>query len=67
MLYPESESTCGKCLARQKMQGKYLDQVYALYEDFHVVEMPLLDQEVRSVPRLEVFSEYLISPYAKPE
>jgi arsenite-transporting ATPase len=42
LLYPEDE--CKMCIARSKMQKKYLDQIVELYEDFHITLMPLQEE-----------------------
>lgn len=66
LLFPQKDSNCEQCLVRRKMQKKYLDEIHDLYEDFHVVELPLLTGEVRGVDRIKMFSEMLINPYQKP-
>ncbi|KAI0383183.1 anion-transporting ATPase [Hypomontagnella monticulosa] len=67
LLFPKQGSNCEQCKARRKMQKKYLDQIEELYDEFNVVRMPLLVEEVRGKEKLERFSEMLIHPYVPPE
>jgi arsenite/tail-anchored protein-transporting ATPase len=53
LLFPEKGNECKQCNARRKMQKKYLDQIEELYDEFNVVKMPLLTDEVRGVERLK--------------
>ncbi|GAA5874811.1 hypothetical protein JCM3774_003447 [Rhodotorula dairenensis] len=64
LLFPEDDSTCKHCKIRWQQQQKYLKEAYELYgEDFHIVKMPLLSQEVRGTESLRKFSKLLIEPY----
>jgi len=67
LLFPGAGSTCDQCRARRRMQKKYLDQIEELYDEFNVVKMPLLVDEVRGRDKLEKFSEMLIHPYVPPD
>lgn len=52
-----------KCQSRLKMQNKYLEQIFDLYEDYHIVTMPLLDAEVRGSALLHKFADNLEVPF----
>ncbi|KAK8138775.1 hypothetical protein PG984_002155 [Apiospora sp. TS-2023a] len=67
LLFPKQSSECDQCNARRKMQKKYLDQIEELYDEFNVVRMPLLVEEVRGKEKLERFSDMLITPYVPPQ
>ncbi|KAH6840873.1 anion-transporting ATPase-like domain-containing protein [Chaetomium sp. MPI-CAGE-AT-0009] len=66
LLFPKPGSDCEQCTARRRMQKKYLEQIEELYDEFNVVKMPLLVEEVRGKERLERFSEMLIKPFVPP-
>ncbi|ODH25862.1 ATPase GET3 [Paracoccidioides brasiliensis] len=67
LLFPGKDSSCEQCKARRKMQKKYLNEIEELYEDFNVVRMPMLVEEVRGKEKLEKFSDMLIHPYVPPQ
>jgi arsenite-transporting ATPase len=58
LVFPESN--CRKCMARYKMQKKYLDQIAELYDDMHITLMELQDEEVRGREKLTRYGELLM-------
>ncbi|KAG2729528.1 hypothetical protein I3843_01G249400 [Carya illinoinensis] len=63
LLYDEEDVESKLLKARMRMQQKYLDQFYMLYDDFHITKLPLLPQEVTGVEALKAFSNNFLSPY----
>jgi len=60
-------SKCEHCSVRHNMQQKYLAEAHELYDEFfHIVQLPLLTEEVRGPERLEGFSKMLVKPYEPP-
>ncbi|GMY09440.1 ATPase ARSA2 [Fagus crenata] len=63
VLYDEDDVESKLLKARMRMQQKYLDQFYMLYDDFHITKLPLLPEEVTGVEALKAFSGHFVSPY----
>ncbi len=64
--FPNPAENCKKCVARRRMQDKYLTQIAEIYDDFHLVINPQLDNEVRGLQSLREFGQLLFKGY-KPE
>ena len=57
LLYPKPGTNCDHCKVRKAMQEKYLAEMMDLYaDDFHVVRMPLLTEEIRGIEKIKDFS-----------
>jgi len=64
LLFPKKDSNCEHCRVRHKMQQKYLAEAHELYDEFfHIIQLPLLTEEVRGPAKLKEFSKMLITPY----
>ena len=57
-------SNCEHCRVRHAMQQKYLKEAHELYDEFfHIVQLPLLTEEVRGPQKLKEFSQMLVVPF----
>jgi len=60
LVIPDPGKPCAMCSARAAVQNKYLTQVDDLYDDFHVIKVPLQPGEVRGPDALSQFSTLLL-------
>jgi arsenite-transporting ATPase len=63
VLFEEDAMESKLLQARVRMQQKYIDQFHELYEDFHIIKLPLLPEEVRGTEALKSFAVNLTMPY----
>ncbi|CAE5956244.1 unnamed protein product [Arabidopsis arenosa] len=63
VLYDDEDVESKLLRARMRMQQKYLDQFYMLYDDFNITKLPLLPEEVTGVEALKAFSHKFLTPY----
>ncbi|KAF3442248.1 hypothetical protein FNV43_RR16164 [Rhamnella rubrinervis] len=63
VIFDEEDVESKLLRARMRMQQKYLDQFYMLYDDFHITKLPLLPEEVTGVEALKAFSHHFLTPY----
>ncbi|GAB2232197.1 hypothetical protein Drorol1_Dr00011224 [Drosera rotundifolia] len=66
VLYDEEVVQSKLLKARMRMQQKYIDQFYVLYDDFHITKLPLLPEEVCGVEALKSFTSHFLTPYEPP-
>ena len=62
-MFPDKECTCRRCIARCNMQDNYINQVFDLFQDFHILLIPQLTDEVRGAECIQDFSIHLTEEY----
>ena len=60
VLMCEDPNKCKMCKSRIKMQKKYLGKIEEMFEDFHIIKVPLQKNEIRGTKNIEEFSNFLI-------
>lgn len=63
VIFLDPSAPCKLCTARKKMQTKYLDTFKEFYSDYHLIIAPLIEEEVRGIEKLAMFSQFLLKPY----
>ena len=60
VLMCEDPNKCKMCKSRIKMQKKYLEKIEEMFEDFHIIKVPLQKNEIRGTKNIEEFSNFMI-------
>lgn len=56
----EQHASCRLCVARRRLQNRYVEQLECMYDEFHIVKVPLLEDEVHGKERIESFAKRLM-------
>lgn len=65
-LFLACDNPAALCAHRPHSQSVFSAQMEDLYEDFHIVKLPLLPHEVRGADKVNTFSKQLLEPYKPP-
>ena len=60
VLMCDNPDKCKMCKSRTKMQKKYLEKIEEMFEDFHIIKVPLQKNEIRGAKNLENFYKFFI-------
>ena len=60
VLMCDDPNKCKMCKSRMRMQKKYLEKIEEMFEDFHIIKVPLQKNEIRGSKNIEDFSKFLI-------
>ena len=60
VLMCDNPDKCKMCRSRVKMQKKYLEKIEEMFEDFHIIKVPLQKNEIRGPKNIENFCKFLI-------
>ncbi|BET02405.1 ATPase ASNA1 homolog [Nesidiocoris tenuis] len=58
-LIEDGGQDCQRCESKRRIQNDYLQHVYELFENFHVTEVPLVNDEVRGLAPLRSLANLL--------
>ena len=60
VLMCDDPNKCKMCKSRMRMQKKYLEKIEEMFEDFHIIKVPLQKNEIRGTKTIEEFGNFLI-------